>query len=135
MRAPPPDAGLLHLCSPACSDLTQLTYLNEPGILDVLRQRFSGSGSGMYTNAGCVLVAVNPFEELPLYGGEVAARYNRRRSTEDETPGEPHVFQTADRAFKQVGRQGSGPQGKLGTPLQKLACRHAVRWCISPTRL
>ncbi|KAL4423973.1 hypothetical protein ABPG75_001274 [Micractinium tetrahymenae] len=84
------------------SDLTQLTYLNEPGILEVLRQRFSGSGSGVYTNAGCVLVAVNPFEELPLYGGEVAARYSRRRSTEDEAPGEPHVFQTADRAFKQM---------------------------------
>ncbi|KAL4421865.1 hypothetical protein ABPG77_001347 [Micractinium sp. CCAP 211/92] len=84
------------------SDLTQLTYLNEPGILYVLRQRFSGSGGGVYTSAGCVLVAVNPFEELPLYSHEVAARYSRRRSTEDEAAGEPHVFQTADRAFKQM---------------------------------
>lgn len=124
---PSPDAGPSPSHPPACSDLTQLTYLNEPGILYVLRQRFSGSGGGVYTNAGCVLVAVNPFEELPLYSNKVAARYSRRRSTEDEAAGEPHVFQTADRAFKQVCREGMGPQGKPGAPLQKLASRRAVR--------
>lgn len=65
----------------------------------MLRHRFSDST--IYTNAGCVLVAVNPFKTLPMYGPEVACRYNQRRKTQDD-PMEPHVFLTADRAFKQV---------------------------------
>lgn len=93
-----------------CSDLTGLTHLNAPSILEVLRQRWGGDA--IYTTAGPVLVAVNPFKTLPLYGPEVAARYSRCSGSScdaDSSNGggaiaapEPHVFATADRAFKQV---------------------------------
>ena len=41
-------------------DLTQLSYLNEPSILHDLRLRYGSDA--IYTRAGPVLVAVNPFK-------------------------------------------------------------------------
>ncbi|PRW61206.1 myosin-1-like isoform X1 [Chlorella sorokiniana] len=87
-------------------DLTHLSYLNEPGILHVLRQRYSGDA--VYTMAGPVLVAVNPFKPLPLYGAAAARLYSQRSlgsqaaAAVGEEGWEPHVFLTADRAFKQM---------------------------------
>lgn len=88
---------------PLCSDLTHLSYLNEPGILHVLRQRYGVDS--VYTTAGPVLVAVNPFKQLnELYSSEAARRYSQRSSAaEGEAELDPHVFLTADLAFKQVG--------------------------------
>lgn len=89
------------LCVPLpCSDLTHLSYLNEPGILHVLRHRYGGDT--VYTTAGPVLVAVNPFKAVPLYGPEAARHYSRRGSEEAADSYEPHVFLTADQAYKQV---------------------------------
>lgn len=53
-------------------------------------------------------MAVNPFKPLPLYGPDAARLYSQRSlgSQADAAAGEegwePHVFLTADRAFKQV---------------------------------
>ena len=58
--------------------------------------------------AGPVLVAVNPFKPLPLYGPDAARLYSQRSlgtqtaAAAGEEGWEPHVFLTADRAFKQV---------------------------------
>lgn len=57
----------------AIADLTQLSYLNEPSILDNLFQRYGGDC--IYTNAGPVLIAVNPCRNLPLYTSQVADQY------------------------------------------------------------
>lgn len=57
----------------AIADLTQLSYLNEPSILDNLNQRYQQDV--IYTNAGPVLIAVNPCKGLPLYTAEVADEY------------------------------------------------------------
>ena len=99
---------------PGCSDVTHLSYLNEPGILNVLRQRYAGDA--VYTTAGPVLLAVNPFRPLPLYGPEAARHYSQRGASSSGSGSsgpaaaaaaaaeeyQPHVFLTADRAFKQV---------------------------------
>ncbi len=45
-------------------DLTELTFLHEPGILQVLKERFDESV--LYTHAGPVLVALNPFKQVDL---------------------------------------------------------------------
>jgi len=60
----------------AIADLTQLSYLNEPSILDNLTQRYKADN--IYTNAGPVLIAVNPCRNLPLYTAEVAHEYKSR---------------------------------------------------------
>jgi hypothetical protein len=57
----------------AISDLTQLSYLNEPSILDNLTQRYRVDN--IYTNAGPVLIAVNPCKNLPLYTDQVQHDY------------------------------------------------------------
>jgi myosin-5 len=54
-------------------DLIQLSYLNEPSILCDLNERYQEDE--VYTNAGPVLIAVNPCKMLPLYTQEVAHHY------------------------------------------------------------
>ena len=82
-------------------DLTHLSFLNQPSILHALRLRYGGDG--IYTHAGPVLIAVNPFKPVPLYGPDYVAHY-KERSNQEVTEGfAPHVFLTADRAYKQVG--------------------------------
>jgi myosin-5 len=54
-------------------DLTQLSHLNEPSILYDLQFRYTGDQ--IYTNAGPVLIAVNPCKQLPLYTPETANLY------------------------------------------------------------
>lgn len=55
------------------SDLTHLSYLNEPGILHNLHTRYVGNH--IYAFAGPVLIALNPCKSLPLYTAEVANVY------------------------------------------------------------
>lgn len=63
----------------AIADLTQLSYLNEPSILDNLTQRYKAEN--IYTNAGPVLIAVNPCKNLPLYTDQVQHDYKSRWQT------------------------------------------------------
>jgi hypothetical protein len=44
-------------------DLTHLTHLNEPEVLECLQKRFQAAA--MYTSTGPILLAVNPFQDLP----------------------------------------------------------------------
>ncbi|KAG4908762.1 hypothetical protein JHK87_054878 [Glycine soja] len=46
-------------------DLMQLSYLNEPSVLFNLQYRYNQNM--IYTKAGPVLVAINPFKKVPLY--------------------------------------------------------------------
>ena len=81
-------------------DLTHLSFLNQPSILHALQQRYAAGN--IYTHAGPVLIAVNPFQALPMYGPEQVQHYTGR-SRLDVTEGyAPHVFLTADKAYKQV---------------------------------
>ncbi|KAG5153273.1 hypothetical protein JHK84_029745 [Glycine max] len=55
-------------------DLMQLSYLNEPSVLFNLQYRYNHNM--IYTKAGPVLVAVNPFKKVPLYGNDYIEAYN-----------------------------------------------------------
>jgi hypothetical protein len=81
-------------------DLTHLSFLNQPSILHALQQRYAADS--IYTHAGPVLIAVNPHKAVPVYGPEHVQHY-KARSKVDVTEGyAPHVFLTADKAYKQV---------------------------------
>ncbi|KAK1325885.1 hypothetical protein QJS10_CPA01g00064 [Acorus calamus] len=54
-------------------DLMQLSYLHEPSVLFNLQYRYSQDM--IYTKAGPVLVAINPFKEVPLYGNDYIEAY------------------------------------------------------------
>ncbi len=47
---------------------------------------------------GIVLVALNPYEELPLYGPDIIAAYTGRPMGEMD----PHIFAVAEDAFKKM---------------------------------
>ncbi|KAJ7413449.1 Unconventional myosin-Vb [Pitangus sulphuratus] len=91
------------LCNPDIlvreNDLTALSYLHEPAVLHNLKVRFLESNF-VYTYCGIVLVAINPYEELPIYEDDAIYAYS------DQNMGDmdPHIFAVAEKAYKQMAR-------------------------------
>uniref|UniRef100_A0A8C4XTE8 Myosin VB n=1 Tax=Falco tinnunculus TaxID=100819 RepID=A0A8C4XTE8_FALTI len=81
------------------NDLTALSYLHEPAVLHSLKVRFLESNH-IYTYCGIVLVAINPYEQMPIYDQDVIYAY-RDQNTGDM---DPHIFAVAEEAYKQMAR-------------------------------
>ncbi|XP_052692333.1 unconventional myosin-Va-like isoform X3 [Crassostrea angulata] len=81
------------------NDLTSLSYLNEPEVLYNLQVRFLERNC-IYTYCGIVLVAINPYQQLPIYGNELIQMY----SGQDMGTMDPHIFAVAEEAFKLMSR-------------------------------
>jgi len=80
-------------------DMTSLLYLNAPELLECVKQRYMEKS--IYTSIGPILLAVNPFERLPLYSSEILNKYN----VDDNSLGQkaqPHVFEVANRAYSKM---------------------------------
>ncbi|XP_069042124.1 unconventional myosin-Vb [Lepisosteus oculatus] len=108
------------------SDLTALSHLHEPAVLHNLRLRFLDY-SCIYTYCGIVLVAINPYEQLPIYGEEVIDAY----SGQDTADMDPHIFSVAEEAYRQMAREErnqsiiiSGESGAGKTVSAKFAMRY-----------
>lgn len=88
------------------NDLITLPHLHEPALLHAIEERFFEDK--IYTWTGPVLIAVNPFQRLPLYTRELLELYRRDgllRSQEvmqSVAPLAPHVYSIADRAYRQM---------------------------------
>uniref|UniRef100_A0A7N0RFE5 Myosin motor domain-containing protein n=1 Tax=Kalanchoe fedtschenkoi TaxID=63787 RepID=A0A7N0RFE5_KALFE len=83
--------------APACGvdDMTKLSYLHEPGVLENLRIRYELNE--IYTYTGNILIAINPFQKLPhLYHGHMMQQYKGAPFGELS----PHVFAVADVAYR-----------------------------------
>ena len=130
-------------------NLIELTHLHEPSVVHALRHRYtscSNDMSGIYTDTGPILLAVNPFkadETGQLYGDGAVERYRVRgerewlekrggekagpnsgdisNGEEDELLG-PHVYAVADRTFRTMMTRlhpleiGSGSSSKKNNP-------------------
>lgn len=135
------DANLNLLGSPASTrsededvvggvdDLIGLTHLHEPAILHALRLRYHEGI--IYTSTGPILIAVNPFKNMPIYSEEVMKQYRQQgeqgssgtaiiadtpfkrrtndamlkklnRSSNKRLP--PHAYQIADDAYRAMMR-------------------------------
>ncbi|KAK4298029.1 hypothetical protein Pmani_029591 [Petrolisthes manimaculis] len=108
------------------NDLTSLSYLHEPAVLYNLQVRFCNHNA-IYTYCGIVLVAFNPYEELPIYGPDTISAY-RGHSMGDL---DPHIFAVAEEAFTQMERDNrdqsiivSGESGAGKTVSAKYAMRY-----------
>ncbi|GAA5796115.1 hypothetical protein HPULCUR_001484 [Helicostylum pulchrum] len=75
-------------------DLTNLSYLNEPAVLNTIRTRYMQHL--IYTYSGIVLIAVNPFARVSLYEPDIVQQYSGKRRGELE----PHLFAIAEEAYR-----------------------------------
>lgn len=75
------------------ADLCNLPVLNEDTILNNLRIRFYKKK--IYTYAGSILIAINPFKFLPIYNPKYVKMYENHQLGKLE----PHIFAIADVAY------------------------------------
>lgn len=91
----------------ADNDMIALQHLHEPSILHAVSERyFRGE---IYTWTGPVLIAVNPFQRLPLYTREILETYRQEGLLRSQNLGDsnakllgPHVYAVADRSYRQM---------------------------------
>uniref|UniRef100_A0A8C9MMW1 Myosin VC n=1 Tax=Serinus canaria TaxID=9135 RepID=A0A8C9MMW1_SERCA len=81
------------------NDLTALSYLHEPAVLHNLKIRFVESKL-IYTYSGIILVAINPYKQLPIYGDAIIHAYSGQNMGDMD----PHIFAVAEEAYKQMAR-------------------------------
>ncbi|KAF2575573.1 hypothetical protein F2Q70_00004929 [Brassica cretica] len=75
-------------------NLIQLSYLNEPSVLFNLRVRYSQDV--IYSKAGPVLIAVNPFKNVDIYGDDFISAYQKKAVDA------PHVYAVAGAAYDEM---------------------------------
>lgn len=89
------------------NDMISLPHLHEPAILHAVSERyFRGE---IYTWTGPVLIAVNPFQRLPLYTRDILESYRQEGFIRSQNLGDsnakplgPHVYSVADRSYRQM---------------------------------
>lgn len=75
------------------ADLCNLPVLSEDSILNNLQTRFYKKK--IYTYAGSILIAINPFKFLPIYNPKYVKMYENHQLGKLE----PHIFAIADVAY------------------------------------
>ncbi|KAJ0725452.1 putative myosin ATPase [Helianthus annuus] len=106
-------------------DMTKLSYLHEPGVLQNLRTRYELNE--IYTYTGNILIAINPFQKLPhLYDTHMMQQYKGAPFGELS----PHVFAIADTSYRAMINEGksnsilvSGESGAGKTETTKMLMR------------
>ncbi|XP_030764817.1 unconventional myosin-Va isoform X2 [Sitophilus oryzae] len=108
------------------NDLTSLSYLHEPGVLYNLQVRFC-QRRDIYTYCGIVLVAINPYDELPIYDIDTIQTYRGQAMGDLD----PHIFAVAEEAYTKLEREQrdqsiivSGESGAGKTVSAKYAMRY-----------
>ncbi|PVU90080.1 hypothetical protein BB559_004801 [Furculomyces boomerangus] len=74
-------------------DLTNLSYLNEPSVLHDLKIRYEKKQ--IYTYSGVVLVALNPFCPIDIYGETTMHQYVGQKRLRNS----PHLYAVAEDAY------------------------------------
>lgn len=108
------------------NDMTKLSYLHEPAVLQNLSTRYELNK--IYTYTGNILVAINPFQILPrLYDAQTMEQYKGARLGDLS----PHIFAIADVAYRAMISQGksnsilvSGESGAGKTETTKMLMRY-----------
>ncbi|THG22940.1 hypothetical protein TEA_019557 [Camellia sinensis var. sinensis] len=104
-------------------DLIQLSYLNEPSVLHNLQYRYCHDI--IYSKAGPVLIAINPFKDVHCFGNDFITAYREKLFDN------PHVFAIADTAYNEMMRDEvnqsiiiSGESGAGKTETAKIAMQY-----------
>ncbi|XP_039882835.1 unconventional myosin-Vc [Simochromis diagramma] len=108
------------------NDLTALSYLHEPAVLHNLKVRFVESRI-IYTYCGIILVGLNPYKQLPIYGDAIIHAYSGQNMGDMD----PHIFAVAEEAYKQMARNHKNQSiivsGESGAG-KTVSARYAMRY-------
>ncbi|KAK2988516.1 hypothetical protein RJ640_026744, partial [Escallonia rubra] len=107
-------------------DMTKLSYLHEPGVLQNLKTRYELNE--IYTYTGNILIAINPFQRLPhIYDAHMMQQYKGAPFGELS----PHVFAVADVSYRAMINEGksnsilvSGESGAGKTETTKMLMQY-----------
>lgn len=81
---------------------TSESVLSAIQVLHTIRNRYAQHS--IYTYSGIVLIAVNPFQRVTLYGPEIIQAYSGRKRGDLE----PHLFAIAEDAYTAMAKEGMG---------------------------
>jgi len=81
-------------------DHCALIHLNEPCVLENSRGRYLSDQ--IYTYVGKILVALNPFASLPIYGEDIMKNYIDKDTGAKGCP--PHLYAMGEQSYKHVKR-------------------------------
>lgn len=121
-------------------DLATLANLDGKVLLNELKVRYMDSN--IYTYVGDILVAINPFRPLHIYGEEESQKYYLEKKSSNP----PHIFAIADAAYQcMLGYGGripqnqcvliSGESGAGKTESTKLIIKQLIELCRGNTQL
>lgn len=77
-------------------DMAELTFLNEPSVLNNLERRYEDDL--IYTYSGLFLVAINPYSKLPIYDDDYVKRYHNVPKEETK----PHIFAETEETYQNL---------------------------------
>ena len=90
-----PTARNTTLSEDRLDDLTRMSYLNQPTVMNTIRTRYMEDV--IYTYSGLVLVSVNPYKDFGLYKEELMETYSGGKRALSDLP--PHIFSIASSAL------------------------------------
>ncbi|XP_004692483.1 PREDICTED: unconventional myosin-Ia [Condylura cristata] len=111
-------------------DLILLEPLAQESLLKNLQLRFENKE--IYTYIGSVLISVNPYQQLPIYGPEFVAKYRDCTFYEEK----PHIYALANMAYQSLRGQDrdqciliTGESGAGKTEASKLVMSYVAAVC------
>lgn len=78
------------------------------------------SGCNFISFLGIILVAVNPYKSLPIYGDAIIHAYSGQNMGDID----PHIFAVAEEAYKQMAR--SGDKKMIKSKKKKVLCSYNI---------
>ena len=79
-------------------DLVQLLYLEEDDVMESLQARHAQQK--VYTAISHIVLAMNPYQRLPIYGPEIIAKQTELMKKHQSGP--PHVYGMSANAFRDM---------------------------------
>ncbi|KAI0978866.1 hypothetical protein GJ496_010351 [Pomphorhynchus laevis] len=78
------------------ADMINLSELSESSIIRNLLTRYKNNN--IYTYIGSILIAINPYQQLPVYGNDQIVKY-KGKSLKDLPP---HIYAIADVSYREM---------------------------------